>query len=278
MVVLKLISMGYLKTIQSVLFMILLVISFYSCSTVKESSLSNKPNCVKSSKAPFSGTIFIDPDIITPDDPTTFVSLSYQGRGQRTMYDRRVSDWITINPYLFPAVFDDSIFIEIQVNPEFGTADDAKIQAEKFAPIIGRLTTELRKDVETVWIHRGMRPFGGGNNNLLIHTDYSSENYEQQGILEETLVHEAAHTSLDAYHSIDDNWIKAQEHDCRFISDYAQENPKREDIAESYLPYFAIRYRSERITSELRDSIESAIPNRIKYFDTQNFNMYPISP
>ena len=112
MVVLKLISMGYLKTIQSVLFMILLVISFYSCSTVKESSLSNKPNCVKSSKSPFSGIIFIDPDIITPDDPTTFVSLSYQGRGQRTMYDRRVSDWITINPYLFPAVFDDSIFLK----------------------------------------------------------------------------------------------------------------------------------------------------------------------
>ena len=111
----------------------------------------------------------------------------------------------------------------------------------------------------------------------MIHTDYSFENYEQKGILEETLVHEAAHTSLDAYHSTNNNWIKAQEHDCRFISDYAQEHSEREDIAESYLPYFAIRYRSERITSELRDSIESAIPNRIKYFDTQNFNMYPLS-
>ena len=107
------------------------------------------------------------------------------------------------------------------VGAAIGTADDAKIQAEKFAPIIGRLTTELRKDVETVWIHRGMKPFGGGNNNLLIHTDYSFENYEQQGILEETLVHEAAHTSLDAYHSFDNNWNQAQEHDCRFISDYA---------------------------------------------------------
>ena len=148
------------------------------------------------------------------------------------MYDRRVADWITISPYLFPAVFDDSIIIEIQVNPEFGTADDAKIQAEKFAPIIGRLTTELRKDVETVWIHRGMKPFGGGNNNLLIHTDYSSENYEKQGILEETLVHEAAHTSLDAYHATDNNWIQAQEDDCRFISDYAEEHPTREDIAD----------------------------------------------
>ena len=121
-----------------------------------------------------------------------------------------------------------------------------------------------------------MKPFGGGNNNLLIHTDYSSENYEQQGILEETLAHEAAHTSLDAYHSGDVNWILAQEHDCRFISDYAQEHPKREDIAESYLTYLAVRYRSDRISPELKTMIESAIPNRIKYFDSQKFNMYPI--
>ena len=147
--------MSQLKTIKSVLFINIFIISFYGCSTNKDSSLLKKPDCINYFKAPFSGTIFIDPDIITPDDPTTFVSLSYQGRAQRTMYDRRVADWITISPYLFPAIFDDSIMIEIQVNPEFGTADDAKIQAEKFAPIIGRLTTELRKDVETVWIHKG---------------------------------------------------------------------------------------------------------------------------
>ena len=89
-------------------------------------------------------------------------------------------------------------------------------------------------------------------------------------------MHEASHTSLDAYHANNSDWIQAQEDDCRFISDYAQEHPTREDIAESYLPYFAVRYRSHRITSELRDSIESAIPNRIKYFDAQNFNMYPL--
>ena len=37
----------------------------------------------------------------------------------------------------------------------------------------------------------------------------------------------------------------------------------------------AIRYRSDRI-SETKKRIEDAIPNRIKYFDEQNFNMYPI--
>jgi hypothetical protein len=90
-------------------------------------------------------------------------------------------------------------------------------------------------------------------------------------------VFEAAHTSLDAYHSTTSQWIKAQEEDCRFISNYAEEHPTREDIAESYLPYFAVRYRSDRISTELKDKIESAIPNRIQYFDSQSFNIYPVT-
>ena len=57
---------------------------------------------------------------------------------------------------------------------------------------------------------------------------------------------------------------------------YAKDNPEREDIAESYLPYLAIRYRPERISKSLKEKIEKAIPNRIRYFDNKNFNMYPM--
>ena len=231
--------------------------------------------CTTLGKPPFSGTIFIDPDIIASGDPTTFVRLSYNGQGSRTMFDRRVNDWITSNPYLFPAEYDDGLSIEIQVNPEFGNPQAARVQAEKFADVIGRLSTELRKDVETVWIHKGNEDFGGGNNNLLIHTG-RSEHYENEGILEETFVHEASHTSLDSYHANAPDWNTAQSADCNFISDYARDNPKREDIAESYLPYLAIRYRPDRISQALKAKIENAIPNRIKYFDNQNFNMHPI--
>ena len=142
--------------------------------------------------------------------------------------------------------------------------------------MIGRLTTELRKDVKTVWIHKGFENFGGGNNNLLIYPEWSVYYYESQGILEETLVHESAHSSLDSYHANNPDWLLAQKLDCNFISDYAKQHPAREDIAESYLTYLAVRYRSDRISPELKTMIESAIPNRIKYFDSQIFNMYPI--
>ena len=35
---------------------------------------------------PFSGTIFVDPDIITENDPTTYLSLADGGQGQRTIW------------------------------------------------------------------------------------------------------------------------------------------------------------------------------------------------
>ena len=237
---------------------------------------NQKGDCIKNGTPPFDGTIFIDPDIVLESDPSAFIELKYKGKESRVMYDRRVEGWITIEPFLFMAFYDDSLKIEIQVNSEFGNLKEAKIQADKYAPVIGQLTTELRKDVETVWIHKGLKPFGGGNNNLLIHTDWAAKHYEKQGILEETFIHEASHTSLDSLHASSPGWLKAQKSDCKFISSYAEDNPIREDISESYLPYFAIRYRSERIRESLKDSIENAIPNRIKYFDSQSFNMHPI--
>ena len=245
---------------------IVFLVIFSSCEKQPEPSNETPP---------FDGTISLDPDIITESDPTTFVDITYVGTGTRSMFDRRVDDWITVDPFLFNANYDDGLSIEIQINPEFGTKELAEIEAEKYAIIFGRLPTSLRKDVQTSWIHQGTEPFGGGNNNLLIHTGQTVL-YENDGILEETLVHEASHTSLDAIHSTSQGWLDAQKADSNFISTYARDNPTREDVAETFLLYLALRYRSERISEDLRQTIENTIPNRIQYLDNQTFNLYPI--
>jgi len=224
---------------------------------------------------PFGGTIFIDPDIITSEDPTTFLGLSFAGQASRTMYDRRVAGWITVDAFLFDASFDDGLAVEVQVNPEFGDAALSEEQAVRYADVIGRLPTALRRDVETVWIHRGVQPFGGGNNNLLIHVG-QADLYVADGILEETLVHEAAHTSLDAAHAVSPGWRAAQSADPTFISDYARDFPTREDVAESFVPYLAVRYRADRINPSLESVILGAMPNRIAYFDGLGLDMHPI--
>ena len=96
---------------------IILLFLIFSCS---KENVNETEECDQNYNPPFGGTIFIDPDIITQEDPTTFVSLSYAGTGSRQMYDRR-SGWVTLEPFLFPAEYDDGLSIEIQVNPEFGT-------------------------------------------------------------------------------------------------------------------------------------------------------------
>jgi hypothetical protein len=223
---------------------------------------------------PYHGTIFLSPDIITANDPTSFESISPAGHGSRVMFDRRVNNWITVDAYLFNATFDDGLSVEVQVNPEFGSAELAQAPAEKYAIVIGRLPSTLRKDVQTVWIHKGTELFGGGNNNLLIHIG-QADVYESEGILEETFVHEASHTSLDHPHATAAGWVAAQDKDPTFISTYARDNPTREDIAETVLLYLAVRHGQDRIPSEIESTVLKAIPNRIQYLDGLTWDLYP---
>lgn len=227
------------------------------------------------SQQPYSGTIFIDPDIIMPSDRSALQNALYSGQGFVTMYDRRVPGWVTVNAFLFDITWDDGLSAQAQINAEFSTVSEATFEAEKYGFLIGQLPTCLREDVDEIWIHKGTEPFGGGNNSILIHTGQGLL-YENDSILEETLAHEASHTSLDATHSASPGWLNAQSLDPDFISSYAFDNPTREDIAESFLPWLAIRHRPARISSQDFTTITTTIPNRIIYFDSIACPMYPI--
>ncbi len=213
----------------------------------------------------FDGTIFVDPDIITSSDPNMFGYLTSTGNGRRQMYDNRVGAWTEVNAILFNATYTGGRNIEIQVNPEFGTG--ARGQAELYAKPLGSLPQALLEDVLSVAIQKGNYAFGGGNKNILIHSDRGLE-YISQGILEETLFHEAAHTSLDPYHLNTRGWLNAQSRDSLYISSYARDNPDREDLAESVLMYFGVTYRAERMDPMLVESIKITMPNRIEFFKT----------
>ena len=224
---------------------------------------------------PFSGTAYISPNIITSLDPSSFIGASYTGQANRVMFDRRQNAFVTYNAFLFQATYNDGLSAEIQVNPEFGSAAAASSVALQYGVEIGRLPTGLRSGVETVWIHQGVNDFGGGNRNILIHTGQAAV-YQQGGYLEEILFHEATHTSVEPNTANTPGWLAAQIADGQFISTYARDNPTREDVAESLLPYWATRYRSDRISPSLADTITTTIPNRIDYFDSLNLNLTPV--
>ncbi len=234
-------------------------------------TLSSAP----AAEPPFKGTIFLDPDIITAKDPTVYQTITPAGSGMRELFDRRTDGMIQVKAHLFTARFSDQEkSVEIQVNPEFDAAK-AKALATKYAEVIGRLPKCLRADVDTVTIHAGDKPFGGGNRNLLIHTA-QADSYERDGILEETLVHEASHTSLDDKHAKSPDWIAAQKADATFISTYARDNPQREDIAETFLLWLALRHRPERMDEKLITQVKQTVAHRLEYFDQKKPDVSPV--
>ena len=226
------------------------------------------------SAPPYHGTAYLDPDIIIPSDPTDFLGLEPAGRGERFVYDRR-HGWITIQAYLFDVTFANGLSAEFQVNPEFDTWTQAEAAARAYAPSIGQIPLALRDDLDAVWIHRGDEPFGGGSRALTVHTD-RGEQYRQRGVLPEVFVHEGVHMSLDSAHADAPGWLAAQAADPTFISTYARDHPDREDLAESFSAWLAVTHRRDRITQGMADTITSAIPHRLAYFDSLDLNVCPV--
>ncbi len=203
--------------------------------------------------------------MIRPEDPSVFERLEPRGQGRREMFDRRVDTWITIRPYLFRATFADGLRIEVQVNPEFGSAAEAQAEAMMYMHAVGQLPTVLRKRVKTIWIHRGNYDLGGGNDNILIHTDRAREFIRARNF-EEALFHEGTHTSIDPRYKNNRAWRRAQAADPEFISEYGRDHPDREDLAETGLMVYALLHHPERLSARGRSIIETAIPNRIEFF------------
>jgi hypothetical protein len=240
---------------------------------------------------PYHGSIFVDPDIIKDSDPTSFVSLTYIGQETRFMFDRRGSKSKKYNAHLYIAAFDDGVEMEIQVNPEFSQASALKL-AEIYSRPLGQMPFTLRKHIKYVFIHDGNYDFSGNLNSsegiydasgdgsfsdgwVLIHTLRGDE-YIADNILAETLVHEAVHATFERDHAGSAKWLQAQQQDIGFITTYAQQYHTTEDLAESFLFYLAVRYKPDRISDELNQTISTTIKHRINYFDTLNIEIYPM--
>ena len=208
---------------------------------------------------------------------SVFNGVEHKGNGLRTMFDRRPATWIKVSPHLFNAQYkDEDKVTEIQVNPEF-TLEQAAIEANFYGEAIGRMPKCLRKDVLTVWIHKGgpEHLFGGGNNNILIHTGMG-QIYVKNGELDAALMHEGVHTSLDNPHLLSSSYKAAQAADSNnFVSPYAQQHPEREDLAETFEPWFLTRYRKDSMPTEMYDRITSLIPNRLSFLDSLNLDISP---
>ena len=227
-------------------------------------------NLEHSGNPPFRATTQISPRIIEPSDPTRLESITYVGLGELPHWDTQSESVITISPYLFDVRYEGQV-VEFRVYPEIGNREVAEAEVERYTHSLGQMPAALMPGIKHVDIHPGEGRWNASQT-LGIIVIYPNR---EPGDYGEVFVHESTHTTLDLAHRGSPGWRAAQEADGVFISEYAQDNPDREDLAESFLAWFAVRYQSERLTTAEILSILRTIPNRLIYFDKQGFDMSP---
>lgn len=234
---------------------------------------TNPPPVVR---PPFEGVADVGDGVIAATDPTTLTDLTPLGQAPRLMHDDRIGDTATVNAHLFEAQFADGETTQLQVNPEFD-AVSAQSQAEQHAHILGQMPTMLRSAIDTVWIQGGDGDWWAlwWRGTLLLHKGATDE-FLGAEIAEELMLHEASHMGLDPTYEDTDAWRAAQAADGRFISDYGRDFPDSEDMAESFVAWVAARYRSDRISASVLDTIQATIPNRLAFFDALGLDLDPI--
>lgn len=210
----------------------------------------------------FSSTADTVFDIIREEDPTQFVCLTYEGRDIRQMWDKRMDGESDLNVFLFRAYFAEGPSIDIILNPEFGTVEDARAEAMRYTRGLGQLPLVFRQGIQQFGVHKGDKGFHGGPGKIFMYQDKVSLRIEQKH-LEESLMHESVHASLDRDHARSDRWRAAQNSDPGFVTRYAEDNPEGEDLAETALFAYGLLRHPGRIPPVDSRDILARVPARI---------------
>jgi hypothetical protein len=228
-----------------------------------------------SSLTPYYQAISISENIVTEEDPSTFQNILYQGASLSLLPDSRSSIGSTsVSAFVFIAAYEYKN-INIIVNPEFGNQESAEQVATFYANVIGRIPFFLRDGIRDVYVNRGFEPLLGKDNALIIYSQFA-DTLNANGILEEVLIRQSVHASLNTEISESSGWHSAKIDDGKAISQLAVDR-SNEDVAESVLAYLGTRYRANRIPASVVQTIMNTIPNRIDYFDFLGFIVYPIA-
>jgi len=252
--------------------------SIYRAATTQSEAMDNTRLQPSASNHGVSGDEDVEPirstgsntwDLITAIDPSVLECTVYHGRGRGEIFDKRVDLAITHqNAFLFTAHYLDGTSIAIRLHPEFDSEATAIEEVQRYAFRLGQLPTILRENITRLAIMKGDETAMGDGGGEGIHIQSGNARLrESNNRLEETLFHEAVHTSLDDLYARTPQWIEAQQRDAKFLTTYGRKNPEREDFAESMLYVFALVHHEERLPPEFVEDMRERIPNRIAFIE-----------
>lgn len=213
-------------------------------------------------------------DYITPADPSRFACREYLGLRDEEMLvagsdgDAGVS---RVDAHVFAFYFTDGTELELVIAPEVGDEAAATAMAANFEGPLGALPTKMRSAYPTVKIYGfdsgpSSEPDGGWFSMGLPQVDERLADDD----LHETVFHESVHMSLDAEYADSPGWRQAQADDGQFLTDYAQELPDREDLAETALFAYTYSYHRDRL-GPAAEVVASVVPNRLAFLTSTVF-------
>ena len=124
------------------------------------------------------------------------------------------------------------------------------------------------RDFDTYNLSKGDDSFGDLGHAFTLYPEGNPEIFY-------TLLHEAAHASIQQYLKNSKKWFQAVKDDKIYITNYARTD-FAEDIAETIAFWVGIRCYEERIKRKTKEKVLKRIPNRIKVLDELNLNTYPV--
>lgn len=243
-------------------------------SESKTSSLKSSSNN-KNKTPPYDGTVFIDKNMVTDLDPSSFRGgvgdLVYAGKKCRVLWDH---GWKTHpDTHVFKVSFSDGVKTEMWVVPEIGRKR-AKKMVRETAFHLGQVPQFLRRGMRVVMIAKGEGGFGGNPDGHVNFYDQDFTEFKRNGFMTEVLIHEGGHATLDKTFYGWKKWKLAVQKDGGFVSDYAEDNPNREDVAETVSTWVGTKLKL--LNKAQRDKIKKQIPYRLKAFNSQNYNLFPL--
>ena len=247
--------------------------------------------------------------IINSTDPSTLQKVIYIGKEKRNFIEARTDREdksrlfeFKATPYVYDAYYENGKIFEILIyfeNEKNKSKGKDGSLAEKYAFMIGQMPNVLLQRLDAAHIYAdvlGISNASAKERIINIHPE-GEGGYVFVTAIEELFIHELVHASLDkpihgVYQAMNKkrhknstikskklnwgDWRQAVKKDKKkYITKYAKTSI-HEDLAESFTAWLALRYKDDRISDIQKVVIEKKIPNRIKYFDEQEFDMYPL--
>jgi hypothetical protein len=210
--------------------------------------------------------------IILEEDSNSFKSITFVEEKKKkvrlTPFEKN-KKWGSYKVYLYQAEYEDGQKIPMWIDSRF-SLNESNNKASEWAKMMGYLPNFLRKSIKKIYIDQR-----DGNNFVMddtrLMTMYDGHRAGKD-FLKNNLLHESDHLTKYPKKS---GWAKTLKADGKtFISHYAKVNAK-EDRAETVLAWLVVKYRPERLSPELYDKIIKNLPHRLRFYDKQNFDVYP---